>query len=56
MKKNIKQSIKKINYRLNTRERSIIKLRYGLNGTKPLTQRETSERLGISRSYVYNIG
>jgi len=40
---------------LTPRERQIIVMRYGLGGTKPLTQRETSERLGISRSYVSRI-
>ncbi len=34
------------------REREILSLRYGLSGEKPLTQKETAERLGISRSYV----
>ncbi|MBQ3986849.1 MAG: RNA polymerase sporulation sigma factor SigK [Oscillospiraceae bacterium] len=34
------------------REREILTLRYGLSGEKPLTQKETAERLGISRSYV----
>ncbi|MBR2387284.1 MAG: RNA polymerase sporulation sigma factor SigK [Clostridia bacterium] len=37
---------------LTTRERRIITMRYGLGESKPLTQRETAERLGISRSYV----
>lgn len=37
---------------LEPRERKIILLRYGLTGDRPLTQRETAERLGISRSYV----
>ena len=37
---------------LSHRERRIIAMRYGLGGSKPLTQRETAERLGISRSYV----
>ena len=37
---------------LNPRERIIIYLRYGLNGTKPLTQREVAKKLKISRSYV----
>ena len=37
---------------LSARERRIITMRYGLGGEKPLTQRETAERLGISRSYV----
>ena len=37
---------------LTARERRIITMRYGLGGKKPLTQRETAEYLGISRSYV----
>ena len=37
------------------REQLIIKLRYGLNGTLPLTQREVASKLGISRSYVSRI-
>lgn len=37
---------------LDERESAIIKLRYGLDGRKALTQRETAERCGISRSYV----
>ncbi|MFQ9150069.1 MAG: sigma factor-like helix-turn-helix DNA-binding protein [Eubacteriales bacterium] len=37
------------------RERKIITLRYGLNGDAPITQRETAERLKISRSYVSRI-
>lgn len=37
------------------RDQIIIKLRYGLNGTIPLTQREVAEKLGISRSYVSRI-
>ena len=40
---------------LNSRERQVINMRYGLDGKKPLTQKETSERLGISRSYVSRI-
>ena len=37
------------------RERIIIELRYGLNGSRPLTQREVAQRLKISRSYVSRI-
>ncbi len=37
---------------LEPRERRIIVMRYGLDGNKPFTQRETAEKLGISRSYV----
>ncbi len=40
---------------LDMREREIIALRYGLGGRRPLTQRETAQRLGISRSYVSRI-
>ena len=37
------------------RQAEIIRLRYGLNGGEPLTQRETAAKLGISRSYVSRI-
>jgi RNA polymerase sporulation-specific sigma factor len=40
---------------LDAREREIIILRYGLNGYKPLTQREVATHLSISRSYVSRI-
>ncbi len=40
---------------LTERERRIVGMRYGLNGAKPLTQRETAEKLQISRSYVSRI-
>ena len=40
---------------LTPREQAIIKLRYGLNGRKPLTQREVAKIMGISRSYVSRI-
>ena len=40
---------------LTEREREIVMLRYGLQGKKPLTQRETAEKTGISRSYVSRI-
>ena len=37
---------------LDAREREIIRLRYAIGGGEPLTQRETAQRCGISRSYV----
>lgn len=37
---------------LNERESMIIRLRYGLDGCRPLTQREIATQCGISRSYV----
>lgn len=40
---------------LDKREREIIILRYGLSGGRAITQRETAEKLGISRSYVSRI-
>lgn len=40
---------------LTPREKLVIKLRYGLNDKKPLTQREVAEKLNISRSYVSRI-
>ena len=40
---------------LTAREAKIIRLRYGLGGTIPLTQREIASSFGISRSYVSRI-
>ncbi len=37
------------------REYEILVLRYGLNGEKPLTQREIAKQMKISRSYVSRI-
>lgn len=44
-----------LNKNLDEREFEIIKLRYGLYGCTPLTQREVAEKLNISRSYVSRI-
>lgn len=46
---------KYINEILSPREKTIIELRYGLNGKIPLTQREVAKLLKISRSYVSRI-
>ena len=40
---------------LSGRERTVLTLRYGLGGRRALTQRETAELLGISRSYISRI-
>ena len=40
---------------LSGRERTVIILRYGLDGGDPLPQREVGRLLGISRSYVSRI-
>ena len=40
---------------LTRRERTVLSLRFGLNGTRPLPQREVANTLNISRSYVSRI-
>ncbi len=40
---------------LDKREKKIINLRYGLDGRKPLTQKEAAQICSISRSYVSRI-
>lgn len=40
---------------LDNRERAVIMVRYGLDGHTPLTQRETAQLHGISRSYISRI-
>lgn len=52
LKINIEKLMKCIENILLPIERQIIILRYGLGYTKPITQREVAEKLGISRSYV----
>lgn len=47
--------IKIINEHLTEREAKIINMRYGIQGTPALTQREVAEKLGISRSYISRI-
>ena len=37
---------------LNDREKEIVKLRFGLNGTNEKTQKEVADLLGISQSYI----
>lgn len=45
----LRQSVQTV---LEKREAELIRLRYGLDGQQPHTQRETAAVLGISRSYV----
>lgn len=40
---------------LTGREADVIRLRFGLDGGEPLTQREVAVKYGISRSYVSRI-
>ena len=44
-----------INEELDEREKTVIELRYGLNGHKEKTQREIAAMLNISRSYISRI-
>lgn len=55
IKNRVKAAIRYINSMPESREKTIIVMRYGLDGKAPLTQRETAEKLGISRSYVSRI-
>ena len=55
LKLKIKKLYNKMKEVLKDRERTIIELRFGLNGTKPKTQNEIAESMGISRSYVSRI-
>ena len=41
--------------KLSTRERLVLKMRYGLYNEEEYTQREIAKLLGISRSYVSRI-
>ena len=55
LKMKIKKLYKKMKEVLKDRERTIIELRFGLNGQKPKTQYEIASSMGISRSYVSRI-
>ncbi len=55
LKMKVKKLYKKIGEILKDRERTIIELRFGLDGHKPKTQHEIADLLGISRSYVSRI-
>ncbi len=55
LKFKIKKLYKKMKEILKQRERFIIELRFGLDGSKPKTQHEIAEMMGISRSYVSRI-
>ena len=55
LKMKIKKLYEKVKTVLKDREKMIIELRFGLNGTKPKTQNEIAQMIGISRSYVSRI-
>ena len=47
-----KQILWKVINKLNSREKEIMLLRFGLNGGDELTQKEVADNLGISQSYI----
>lgn len=55
LKMKIKILYDKMKSILKDREKTILELRFGLDGHKPKTQIEIAEQLGISRSYVSRI-
>ena len=55
LKMKIKLLYEKMKNILKDRERTILELRFGLDGHKPKTQIEIAQKMGISRSYVSRI-
>lgn len=55
LKDDIKVLYEKVSSELSSRERLVLKMRYGLYNGEEYTQREIAEQLGISRSYVSRI-
>ena len=55
LKLKVKKLHDKIKEVLKDREKTIIELRFGLNGDKPKTQKQIAKMMGISRSYVSRI-
>lgn len=55
LKMKVKKLYGKIKEVLKDREKLIIELRFGLDGSKPKTQNQIAKMLGISRSYVSRI-
>ena len=55
LKMKVKLLYEKMKNVLKDRERTILELRFGLDGHKPKTQIEIAQTMGISRSYVSRI-
>ena len=47
-----RQLLRRAMDRLEERERTIITMRFGLDGRRERTQKEVADRLGISQSYI----
>ena len=55
LKEDIRRLYQKVESELSPRERTVLKMRYGLYNEEEYTQREIAGQLGISRSYVSRI-
>ena len=55
LKLKVKRLYEKMKEVLKLREKTILELRFGLDGNKPKTQNQIAEMMGISRSYVSRI-
>lgn len=55
LKMKVKKLYEKMKAVLKDREKTILELRFGLDGKKPKTQNEIASMMGISRSYVSRI-
>lgn len=55
LKENIQMLYEKVENELSSREKLVLKMRYGLYNGEEYTQREIARQLGISRSYVSRI-
>ena len=55
LKENIQKLYEKVENELSSREKLVLKMRYGLYSSEEYTQREIARQLGISRSYVSRI-
>ena len=55
LKLKLKKLYEKMDVVLKDREKSILEMRFGLDGSKPKTQNQIAELFGISRSYVSRI-
>ena len=55
LKMKVKKLYEKLKSVLKDREKTIIELRFGLDGDKPKTQKQIAKMMGISRSYVSRI-
>lgn len=55
LKEDIRMLYQRVEKELTPRERTVLKLRYGLYHEEEYTQKEIARRLGVSRSYVSRI-